>query len=214
MMGYTNRERSTGEIRALRDEEWLRLHEAGRTTMELAEESGVSVQLLRRALSRARKERESRTRTSLDGSTSPTEDGTAADSPSASPTPWWLELVPLFPVGPFTPTSPCPHHGPIREGSLLCCMVCSASGMDGHPALARDPASDPRPEPKARRSQGPIETRPPVAPAEAENRPETRRQRRSRIFRSASPAPGGTEARRDSRQCNEGEKTCRTRESA
>ncbi|OJW18828.1 MAG: hypothetical protein BGO49_17545 [Planctomycetales bacterium 71-10] len=200
-----------GEIRALRDEEWLRLHEAGRPTVELAEESGVSVQLLRRALSRARKERDSRTRDSLDDSAIPTDDGMAVESPSAaSRTPWWLELVPLFPVGPFTPTSPCPHHGPIRQGSLLCCMVCSASGMDGHPALARDPATDPRPESNSRRARRPNETKSPVAPVEAE----TRRQRRSRIFKSGSTAVEGSKSPRDSRQCKEDEKTCRTRDSA
>ncbi len=196
-MRYTDRVRTTGEIRALRDEEWLRLHEAGRPTVELAEESGVSVQLLRRALSRARKERDSRTRDLLDGSAVPTDDGMAVESHPASRTPWWLELVPLFPVGPFTPTSPCPHHGPIRQGSLFCCMVCSASGMDGHPALARDPATDPRPESNSRRARRPNETKSPVAPAEAE----TRRQRRSRIFGADSTAVGVSGPPRDSRQC-------------
>lgn len=64
-------------------------------------------------------------------------------------------LMPLFPVGFFLPTSAdqvrafgrvlvpefasrgdvCPHHGPIPEGSTLCCMVCHQSGMDGHPGL-------------------------------------------------------------------------------
>lgn len=196
MMGYTDRVRNTGEIRALRDEEWLRLHEAGRSTAELAEESGVSVQLLRRALSRARKERDSRMRASLDDSTI-VDDGLTTDTPAVR-TPWWLELVPLFHVGPFTPTSPCPHHGPIREGSLLCCMVCSTSGMDDHPALTRDPATDPPPESDSRGSRRPNGTKSPVAPDEVETMPETRRQRRSRIFGPGSTAVEGAEKARAS----------------
>lgn len=39
-------------------------------------------------------------------------------------------VLPIFPVGPFTPGSRCPHRGPIPPGSSLCCMVCHASGMD------------------------------------------------------------------------------------
>ena len=58
-------------------------------------------------------------------------------------------LVPLFPIGAFTPGSACPHHGPIRSGSAFCCMVCSQSGVDDHPALKRDPYTDPRPDCKA-----------------------------------------------------------------
>ena len=54
----------------------------------------------------------------------------------------------LFPIGAFTPRSACPHHGPIRTGSDFCCMVCSQSGVDDHPALMRDPRTDPRPERK------------------------------------------------------------------
>jgi hypothetical protein len=48
-----------------------------------------------------------------------------------------LRLVPLFPIGPFTPTSHCPHHGPLRKGSEFCCMVCSQSAIgDGRPSGA------------------------------------------------------------------------------
>ncbi len=66
------------------------------------------------------------------------------DDPNRPP-----RLVPLFPIGAFTPGSSCPHHGPIRPGSVFCCMVCSQSGVDDHPALKRDPCTDPRPERKA-----------------------------------------------------------------
>jgi hypothetical protein len=79
-------------------------------------------------------------------------------------------LVPLFPIGPFTPASACPHQGPIRRGSVICCMVCSRSGMDDHPALKRDPGTDPPPEPK-----------PVVTPRPARGR-ETRKERRRRLF--------------------------------
>jgi hypothetical protein len=63
-------------------------------------------------------------------------------------------LLPLFPIGAFTPHSQCPHHGPIRAGSVFCCMVCNRSGMDAHPALQRDPRTDPRPDPKPAASAG------------------------------------------------------------
>jgi hypothetical protein len=78
-------------------------------------------------------------------------------------------LVPLFPIEAFTPNSACPHHGPIRPGSLFCCMVCGQSGMDDHPALKRDPRTDPRPEPRA-----------PAISSRAAGRHETRKQRRRR----------------------------------
>jgi hypothetical protein len=48
------------------------------------------------------------------------------------------KLVPLFPLGSFTPESRCPHHAPIERGSVLCCMICHSSGQDNHPALKCD----------------------------------------------------------------------------
>lgn len=59
-----------------------------------------------------------------------------------------FRLIPLFPIDSFTPESTCPHHHAISEDSRLCCMVCHASGMDGHPGLRRDPETDPTPEPR------------------------------------------------------------------
>jgi hypothetical protein len=55
-------------------------------------------------------------------------------------------LVPLFPIGPYTPSSTCGHRGPIETGSLLCCMVCHTSGMDEHPALWHDITTAPTPK--------------------------------------------------------------------
>jgi hypothetical protein len=69
------------------------------------------------------------------------------------------KLRPLFPVGPFTPTSTCPHHGPIKKGSVLICMVCHQSGMDRHPALHLDRAAMPKPEPRPPAPQQPKKTR-------------------------------------------------------
>ena len=92
-------------------------------------------------------------------------------------------LVPLFPIEPFTPRSTCPHHGPIRPGSVFCCMVCSQSGMDGHPALKRDPRTDPKPEPK---------TLPEASPRDGAGL--TRKQRRKvlREARQAAQAPSSS----------------------
>jgi hypothetical protein len=63
------------------------------------------------------------------------------------------KLVPLFPLTPLTPSVACPHYGPIRKGSIFCCMVCNRSGMDFHRALrlnAKDvPKRDPKPKPPA-----------------------------------------------------------------
>jgi len=80
-------------------------------------------------------------------------------------------LIPLFPIGAYTPQSTCAHHGPIEPGSLLCCMVCHCSGVDDHPGLLRSPLTDPEPEPK-----------PEPEPTEKRATRETRRQRRQRLF--------------------------------
>jgi hypothetical protein len=80
-------------------------------------------------------------------------------------------LLPLFPVGSYTPHSKCAHNSSIRYGSRFCCMVCHRSGMDGHPALQRDPRTDPLPERKAA-----------LAPVPRSTGSETRKQRRERLF--------------------------------
>ncbi len=85
-------------------------------------------------------------------------------------------LIPLFPVGPFTPQSACGHYRPIEPGSAFCCVVCHSSGIDDHPALKRDPLTDPKPEPVAV----------PIAPPQSSR--ETRKQRRQRKFGLATPS--------------------------
>lgn len=57
-------------------------------------------------------------------------------------------LEPVFPAGPFTPSSPCADHAGIDRGSAECCMVCHQSGLDGHPDLERPVRTGERGRPK------------------------------------------------------------------
>ncbi len=85
-------------------------------------------------------------------------------------------LVPLFPIGPFTPNSVCGHRHPIRAGSIFCCMVCHASGVDDHPGLNRDPRTEPTPEPKTK------PTMPPSSQVASSDRSTARPHRRMKQF--------------------------------
>lgn len=58
------------------------------------------------------------------------------------------KLTPFYPITPLVPASCCPHRAPIRRGSVLYCEICGKTGIDHHPALQRDAATDPKPEPK------------------------------------------------------------------
>ena len=58
------------------------------------------------------------------------------------------QLVPLFPVGNYTPHSRCGHRGPIEHNSVFCCMVCHTSGQDDHPALQNSSFIKPNAEAK------------------------------------------------------------------
>jgi len=127
---------------------WDRRHGIGVET--IAAREGVSAGRVRYGVARAR-----------------AQEG-ATVSPSSVRPP---RLVPLFPVGPYTPRSNCAHKRPIEPGSSLCCMVCHISGMDGHPALKRDRRTDPTPESK-----------PKPSPAQAKLQRETRKKRRKRLF--------------------------------
>lgn len=135
------KKRARGWAREARDAEWLRLHKQGWTVDEIAKTSKSGRRNVERGLARARADEASRPE-EHDAAQSQSRDDAAAQIP------WWLELVPLFPIEAFTPKSKCRHRGPIPPGSLDCCMVCSASGVDDHPALQRDPRTDPKPEPK------------------------------------------------------------------
>jgi hypothetical protein len=99
-------------------------------------------------------------------------------------------LIPLFPIGSYTPQSACPHLEPIEQGSALCCMVCHGSGMDAHPSLRRDPRMDPAPEPKAEPTPNFV-----LQPKTGESH-ETRKQRRRRMFAlQAATAAGSSDKR-------------------
>ncbi len=104
---------------------WDRRH--GSSLAAIAAREGVSIGRVRFGLARARAQ----------------EKGAVTTRAIRPP-----RLVPLFPIGAYTPQSTCAHRRPIEPGSSLCCMVCHTSGMDRHPALRRDPRSEPAPEPK------------------------------------------------------------------
>jgi hypothetical protein len=131
---------------------WLWDVRHGVSTNEIATREGVTTRRVQQGLARAKAQERS--------------------SPSES-TVHPPRLIPLFPIGAFTPQSKCAHQGPIEPGSLLCCMVCHCSGVDDHPGLARSPLTDPAPEPK-----------PAPAPVQQQAKPENRKQRRQRIFGS------------------------------
>jgi hypothetical protein len=181
--------KARGKAREALDHEWMRKHRQGKSAAEIAEAEGVSKRTVQLALARVKAaEKAAEEKAGRDEEAS-----TAGDGSTAAPRPWWLELVPLFPIGAFTPSSKCPHHGPIREGSLFCCMVCSTSGMDDHPALRRDPLTDPKPEPRppARRPAArPTAGAKPSSPPEPAAGRETRKERRRRQFVAAGRGAG------------------------
>jgi hypothetical protein len=127
---------------------WLWDVRHGLSPIEIATRDGVSVSRVRFGMSRAQ---------ALERNCS--SDGAIRIPP----------LVPLFPLGHFTPQSACRHRGPIEPGSAFCCVVCHCSGIDDHPGLQRDPLTDPTPEPKP-------------APARKKAACETRKERRQRAF--------------------------------
>ena len=127
---------------------WDRRH--GSSIDVIAAREGVSIGRVRFGLARARAQ----------------EKGTVTTRAVRPP-----RLVPLFPIGAYTPQSLCAHRRPIEPGSSLCCMICHRSGMDRHPALRRDPRNEPTPEPKPR-----------VVPVDVMSPRETRKERRQRLF--------------------------------
>ena len=110
-----------------REKVWLWDFRQGMSTNAIASRDGVSVRRVRFGVSRAGAYERGVSKISKDR------------------LPW---LVPLFPIGPYTPRSSCGHQRPIASGSVLCCMICHRSGWDKHPAMQRDPETDPAPEPR------------------------------------------------------------------
>jgi hypothetical protein len=146
---------------AAREYIWLWDRRHGMRVEEIASRSRCSVNRVREGLQRARALEK--------GDVEFGQGGAGAFSAGAQQS---LRLIPMFPLGSYTPQSTCAHHGPIQAGSLFCCMVCHHSGIDGHPALKRDPRTDPAPERKA-------------APAPAKKKAlETRKVLRLRKFAS------------------------------
>ncbi len=140
---------------AAREYVWLWDHRHGISTEMIASRAGVSVRRVQFGLSRAQAQEKGDV---LNDSTWANVHGIRAP-----------RLIPMFPIGPYTPLSTCCHHRAITSGSLFCCMVCHCSGVDEHPALRRDPSTDPAPEPKPE-------------PPPPKTGPETRKQRRGREF--------------------------------
>ncbi|MGC8643447.1 MAG: hypothetical protein ACP5XB_26620 [Isosphaeraceae bacterium] len=164
---------STPALVAAHEALWLELSDSGWAVDEIAGFVRVSKRRIEQGLTQARlqaqeaRKRESRKRDLVrkqEGEAGAGSGDRQWEDPRRLP-----RLVPLFPIGPFTPRSTCGHHGTIRQGSVFCCMICHQSGMDGHPGLKRNPKTDPRPEPK-----------PPAARREDGSR-ETRKQRRRRL---------------------------------
>ncbi|SRR5579883_77924 len=142
---------------------WLYDYRHGVSVSEIASREGLSVRRVQLGVQRAQAHEE------LISSDALIEQVTARAGTICLP-----RLLPLFPIGPYTPQSACPHRGPIEPGSVLCCMICHSSGMDGHPALQRDPQREPSPEPKP----VPSSAKQPVVGTQCE----TRRQRRRKQF--------------------------------
>jgi len=97
---------------------WLFSLRHGMTAVEIARRGHLNVARVRRGIARARQY-----------------ESTRPEPPDVITSLRKCRLVPLFPIGPFTPQSVCAHKGPIRPGSLFVCMVCHQSGYDGHPAM-------------------------------------------------------------------------------
>jgi hypothetical protein len=151
---------------------WLYDMRHGLSIPEIAIRAGVSVARVRYGVKRALAQEQPICSEALNKQPSP---GTRTIHPP--------RLVPLFPIGPYTPQSACPHRVPIEPGSVLCCMVCHCSGMDEHPAMQRDPRTDPIPEPKS------VPTS--VARSKLNTQHETRKERRRRRFEEQASATWG-----------------------
>ena len=171
-------------VKATRDTRWLAEIRKGSDVAAIAEREKLSRQLVQRGLTRARLRELADSLNRGENEAVPTVDKPRPKSERGLP-----RLVPLFPIGPFTPSTPCGHHHPIRAGSVFCCMVCHTSGMDDHPGLKRNPRTDPAPEP-SERPESRVATAKATAEISASDPAETRKQRRRRQFTRPSTTVG------------------------
>jgi hypothetical protein len=149
---------------AAREWVWLYDHRHGMSLEEIAGYEGLSIERVLFGVMRSEALESQRTKDDLIGNLkSGRLDGVE------------VRLIPLFPIGAFTPQSTCPHHDSIERGSRLCCMVCHASGMDDHPGIRHDPKTDPSPEPVPAPTTDAL-------PGRSRKPKETRKQRRRRQF--------------------------------
>ena len=145
----------------VREHIWLWDSRHGVNTKEIASREGVSIKKVRSSLARARSQ----------------ESRSCCQDIRRPP-----RLVPLFPIGQYTPQTLCGHQGPIERGSVFCCMVCHTSGQDDHPALQNDSHLD-------------LSRRANLGDALSntlcyeKNYRETRKQRRQRLFGAISQSP-------------------------
>lgn len=101
-----------------------------------------------------------------------------------------LTLEPIFGPRTFGADTTCGdiHHGPIPDGHRVCCMVCFATGVPGHPDLKEDAAGRLRlknwePEGGKDRWGRTVEATSYSKPrAEAKDAPSTRKDRRAEIY--------------------------------
>ncbi len=167
-------DRSMSLVAAAREYIWLYDFNHGISVNEIAAREGLTVGRVRFGVARARGLDKKSSQNFLNMPIS--WNGDVAHSP---------RLIPLFPIGAYTPQSDCPHREPIGQGSAFCCMVCHCSGMDDHPTLQRDPRTDPAPESKT-------EPAPQLAlQPKASESLETRKQRRRRKFAQQSATAEG-----------------------
>jgi hypothetical protein len=141
---------------AAREYIWLWDHRHGMSPEQIARAFGTSPRRVRLGLTRA----------------AAGEHGVSQTTPTDGTAPVVREprLIPMFPITSFWPGSQCGHYRMIPMGSLFCCMVCHRSGIEGHPALQRDPREDPEPEPK------------PTAPPRKKPAVLTRKQKRAILY--------------------------------
>jgi hypothetical protein len=154
---------------------WLYDHRHGMGVQEIAARHNVSVGRVRFGLQRAAALDSKLSKDELIEGLKPGRSGDVG-----------FRLVPLFPIGSFTPQSACPHRESIGRGSRFCCMVCHASGMDDHPGLRRDTQTEPAPALEPAPASEPAPAPGAVELKTSGGSKETRKQRRRRQFAEAA----------------------------